>query len=55
MELELSRSKVKKGRSYRVDKWMKFLNDHLKEILVMLEGEKMYVEAIFGEQLDGVF
>lgn len=34
---------------------MKFLNDHMNEVLVTLEGEKMYVEAIFGEQLDGVF
>ncbi|WP_400247648.1 DUF6176 family protein [Niallia sp. JL1B1071] len=53
MNIELTRIKVKKGKSERVDEWLSFLNDNKKEVLVTLEGEKMFVETIFRETLNG--
>jgi len=53
MNVELTRFKVKKGKSERVDEWLSFLNDNKKEVLVTLEGEKMFVETIFRETLNG--
>ncbi|RLJ91427.1 DUF6176 family protein [Planococcus citreus] len=53
MDVELTRFRVKKGKSEVVDEWLKFLNNHMEEVLVTLEGEKMYVETIFRETLDG--
>lgn len=53
MNVELTRFRVKRGKSEQVDEWLKFLNDHMKDVLVTLEGEKMYVETIFREQLNG--
>lgn len=49
MNVELTRFKVKPGKSHRVDEWMKLLNDHMKEVLLTLNDEKMYVETIFRE------
>lgn len=53
MKVELTRFKVKKGKSHRVDEWMKLLNDHMKDVLLTLNDEKMYVETIFREIRDG--
>ncbi|KGP92315.1 hypothetical protein N780_01910 [Pontibacillus chungwhensis BH030062] len=53
MTVELTRFRVKEGKSERVDEWLKFLNDNMKDVLVTLEGEKMYVETIFREHLNG--
>ncbi|WP_316570410.1 DUF6176 family protein [Neobacillus sp. YIM B06451] len=53
MNVELTRFKVKDGKSEKVDEWLQFLNDNMKDVLVTLEGEKMYVETIFREILDG--
>ncbi|WP_332647688.1 DUF6176 family protein [Lysinibacillus sp. 54212] len=53
MNVELTRFRVKKGKSERVDEWLAFLNDNMKDVLVTLEGEKMYVETIFRELLNG--
>ena len=36
-----------------VDEWMSFLNEHMEETLLTLENEKMFVETIFREQLNG--
>ncbi|EEM15057.1 hypothetical protein bpmyx0001_40780 [Bacillus pseudomycoides DSM 12442] len=44
---------MKPGKSHRVDEWMKMLNDHMKEVLLTLNDEKMYVETIFREIRDG--
>lgn len=33
---------------------MTFLNDHIKETLLTLENEKMFIETIFREQFDGI-
>lgn len=53
MNIELTRFKVKKGKSKKVDEWLKFLNDNMKDVLVTLENEKMYVETIFRETING--
>jgi hypothetical protein len=53
MKVELTRFKVKEGKSERVDEWLKFLNENMKDVLITLEGEKMFVEAIFREHLNG--
>ena len=51
--VELTRFKVKKGKSYVVDEWLTFLNKHLTETLQTLAQEKMFVETIFRETLNG--
>lgn len=53
MNVELTRFRVKKNKTQKVDEWLAFLKDHLLDVLVTLEGEKMYVETIFRETLDG--
>ncbi|KAF1296411.1 hypothetical protein BAU15_12710 [Enterococcus sp. JM4C] len=54
LNVELTRFKVKEGMSKTVDEWLAFLNEHMAETLLTLEQEKMYVETIFRETLDGV-
>lgn len=51
--MALTRFRVKEGKSARVDEWLAFLNNHMEDILVTLAGEKMYVETIFREVLNG--
>ena len=51
MNIELSRFRVRKGKSEVVDKWMNFLNENMEEVLLTLDGEKMYVETIFRENV----
>lgn len=53
MNIELTRLKVKEGKSEKVDGWLKFLNENMKNVLVTLEDEKMYLETIFREILHG--
>ncbi|WP_422124528.1 DUF6176 family protein [Planococcus sp. X10-3] len=52
MNVELTKFRVKEGKSAVVDEWLAFLNDNMKDVLVTLEGEKMYVETIFRESND---
>ncbi|MBI4854187.1 MAG: hypothetical protein HY819_20510 [Acidobacteria bacterium] len=49
MLIELTRFKIKEGKSKRVDEWIRLLNDNMPAVLLTLEDEKMYVEAIFRE------
>jgi len=53
MNVELTRFKVKEGKTEKVDEWLNFLNKNMKDVLVTLEGEKMYVETILRETLNG--
>lgn len=39
------------GKTEKVNEWLAFLNEHMDEVLVTLEGEKMYIETIFREFL----
>ena len=54
MKIELTRFRVREGKSARVDEWMRFLNEHADALRETLEPEQMYVETIFSETLDGV-
>ena len=54
MNVELTRFKVKEGKTKKVDEWLAFLNENMKDVLITLEGEKMYVETIFRETLNDV-
>lgn len=44
LNVELSRFRVKEGKTAKADEWMAFLNNHMKDTLLTLENEKMYVE-----------
>lgn len=55
MNVELTRFRVKKDKSEQVDEWLKFLNENMLDVLLTLEGEKMYVETIFRENLTKSF
>ncbi|ALS77321.1 hypothetical protein AUO94_01080 [Planococcus kocurii] len=50
---ELSRFKVKQGKEVAVEQWMGFLEKQMDNVLLTLEDEKMFVETIFSETLDG--
>jgi len=54
MQIECTRFRVKKGKSHKVNEWMKMLNDRMPEVLLTLQDEKMYVETIFRETVNGV-
>ena len=56
MRTELTRFRVIDGKSDIVDEWMAFLRDNMKDVLLTLDAEKMYVETIFREKNeDGEF
>ena len=52
MKIELSRFRVKEGKTERVKEWMRFLNENMEDVLLTLDDEKMYVETIFSETCD---
>lgn len=54
MKIELTRFRVREGKSEQVDEWMQFLNNHPDALRETLEPEQMYVETIFSETIDGV-
>ncbi|HFI0696238.1 TPA: DUF6176 family protein [Streptococcus suis] len=47
LNVELSRFRVKEGKTAKVDEWMAFLNEHMEDSLLTLEGEKMYSCLVF--------
>lgn len=53
ISVNLSRFRVKKGKSATVDEWLAFLNDNMADTILTLEDEKMYVESIHRETQDG--
>lgn len=53
MNIELTRFRVLPGKSSVVNEWLAFLNENMPAVLDTLEGEKMHVETIFSETLDG--
>ena len=53
MRVELTRVRVKEGKSARVDDWLKMLNDNMDEVIQTLDREQMKVEVIFREMIDG--
>jgi hypothetical protein len=53
MRVELTRYRVKPGKSARVDEWLQILSDRRDECLETLVREKMRLEVIFREQIGG--
>lgn len=53
MNIECTRYRVKQNKTEKVNEWLAFLNENMEDVLVTLEGEKMYVETIFREVLGG--
>lgn len=53
LNIELVRVRVKKGKSEKVDEWLNFLNENMEDTLLTLEDEKMFVESIHRENIDG--
>ena len=51
MQVELTRFRVKKGKEELVDQWMEFLNEHMSDVLLTLDGEKMFVETIMRDTM----
>lgn len=49
MKAELTKFKVKEGQSELVQEWIEYMRDNMDDVLLNLEGEKMYVETIFRE------
>jgi hypothetical protein len=53
MKVELSRFRVKPGKSGRVDEWLAMLNMRMLEVVQTLEREEMKLEVIFREIIEG--
>lgn len=51
MLVELSRFRVKPGKSTRVDEWLAMLNERIAEVKQTLVREEMKVEVIFREMI----
>ena len=51
MQVELTRFRVEKGKEELVDQWMEFLNEHMNDALLTLDGEKMFVETIMRDTM----
>lgn len=49
MQVELTKFRIKHGKSELVDEWMEFLNDNMQDALLSLDGEKMFVETIMRD------
>lgn len=49
IDVELTRFKVRAGKTGKVNEWMRFLNDNMPGVLLTLKDEKMFVETIFRE------
>lgn len=54
MRVELTKYRVKEGKSALVDEWIEYMHNHMDDVLMNLEGEKMYVETIFREAFNDV-
>lgn len=53
MKVELTRFRVKPGKSERVDEWIDYINQNMDGVLRNLDDENMYVETIFREEFYG--
>lgn len=49
MQVELTKFRIKQGKSELVDEWMAFLNENMQDALLSLDGEKMFVETIMRD------
>lgn len=53
LHVELERFRVNASKEETAREWMDFLNHHLAEVIKTFPNEKMYVESIFEENIDG--
>lgn len=51
MQVELTKFRIKRGKSELVDEWMDFLNQNMQDALLSLDGEKMFVETIMRDTI----
>ena len=51
MKVELTRLRIKQGKSARVDEWLKMINDRVDEAVETLDREGMKLEVIFREMI----
>lgn len=49
VQIELTRFRIKKGKEKKAQEWMDFLNQHHKDTVATMAGEKMYIETVFKE------
>ena len=49
MKVELTRLRIKNGKSARVDEWLKWINQRIDEAVETLDREQMKLEIIFRE------
>ena len=49
MKVELTRLRIKKGKSVRVDEWLAMINQRIDEAVQTLDREEMKIEIIFRE------
>lgn len=54
LHVELERFRVISGKEEKAREWMEFLTAHIEDVIKTLPAEKMYVESIFEETVDGV-
>lgn len=54
MRIELTRFRVRPGKEDRAREWIDFLRANPEAFRETLEPERMYVETIFSEVVDGV-
>ena len=53
MKVELTRLRIKKGKSHRVDEWLRMANERIDEAVETLDRECMKLEIIFREVIGG--
>jgi hypothetical protein len=49
MKVELTKLRIKPGKSSRVDEWLKMINERIDEAVATLDREGMKLEVIFRE------
>ena len=53
MKVELTRLRIKKGKSHRVEEWLRMANERIDEAVETLDRECMKLEIIFREVIGG--
>ncbi|CAD2078959.1 DUF6176 family protein [Phocicoccus pinnipedialis] len=54
MKVELTKFRVKPGKSDVVDEWINYIHESMDGVMKNLEGDKIYVETIFREAFNDV-
>lgn len=54
MKVELTKFRIKPGKSEVVDEWITYIHESMDSVVANLEGDKIYVETIFREAFNNV-